>query len=68
MIKEEAVKTVKRIQHGDGLDRDNFPEKMKAILAKELWGSGEFSYGMEYGYILALIHIFNLTDKELTSE
>lgn len=36
-------------------DRNRFPEKLKGKMAKKLWNDSTFSYGMEYGYILAIL-------------
>lgn len=60
MNKKEAIKTIKEIRIGSGLDREKYPESKKGALAKDNWYDGKFSLGMEYGYILALMDIFNI--------
>ncbi len=53
---------IKRIQNGSGLNRDNFP-KMIADIAQDKWNEPLFSYGMEYGYILALHDLIDCVDS-----
>lgn len=59
----EAQKRIKAIQNGSGLNRDQFPEQMKGIVAKEKWYDSLFSYGMEYGYLLAMSDIVHGMDS-----
>lgn len=42
----------------NGLNRSNFPEECMGEIAKDKWNETDFKYGMEYGYILALVDIF----------
>ncbi len=51
-----ALLNIEDIQsdHGVG-NRDRFPESMKGEVAKDLWHDTKFAYGMEYGYILAIL-------------
>lgn len=44
---------IERVQNGQ-CDRASFPEEWKAQIAKAVWDKPLFSYGMEYGYLLAL--------------
>jgi hypothetical protein len=48
---------IKAVQNGSGLARENFPEGMKGRVARDLWNDTTFSYGMEYGYLLALVEL-----------
>lgn len=48
---------IRSIQNGYGLARDDFPEGMKGQIAKDLWNNSTFSYGMEYGYLLAMLDL-----------
>jgi len=63
--KKLAIETIKSIQSGEGLVRNRFPDSMKGRLAKNLWNEGHFHLGMEYGAILALMDIFDITVKDL---
>ena len=60
-----AINKIKDIRDGDGVDRKNYPETMKGSIAKRLWHGADFSYGMEYGYILALMDAFNIKEEDL---
>lgn len=57
MRREEALARIKEVQNGSGLSRDEFPEGMKGCIAKEHWHDLMFSYGMEYGYLLAMLEV-----------
>jgi hypothetical protein len=57
MTKEDARTRIEEIQDGSGLARDHFPEGMKGEMAKNLWHDTTFSYGMEYGYLLAMLDV-----------
>lgn len=59
----EARRRIKAIQSSGGVDRQNFPEDMKGELAREKWDDHTFDYGMEYGYLLAMLDIVNGTDS-----
>jgi len=65
MNKKQAIKKIASIQNGKGINTLIFPEKQKADIAKRFWRSGEFNLGMEYGYILALIEVFKIKNKEI---
>jgi len=58
-----AIAKIKNIQKSEGIARDSFPEEMKPN--ENMWENGNFSYGMEYGYILCLLHIYNITEEDL---
>lgn len=55
----EAQKRIAEIQNGYGVARDNLPETMRGSLAKDHWDDWLFAYGMEYGYLLAMMDIKN---------
>ena len=63
--KQAAIRFIKAIQNGE-LDRyenlDNFPRSNMAI---EYWDNHMFSYGMEYGAIMALMKVYNIQKDEL---
>ena len=44
---------VNNIKEGRGLNRDFFPDEEKGELAKRMWNEANFTYGMEYGFLLA---------------
>ncbi len=49
--------------HGVG-NRDRFPESMKGEVAKDLWHDTKFAYGMEYGYLLAILDLHDPAYRE----
>ena len=64
MNRREAIKWIKRIQSGSGVARYsiNVP---RDIMAKELWDDTTFTYGIEYGVIIALMETFDINKKDL---
>ncbi len=65
MMQNEAIEKIRAIRNGRGINRDAYPEEMRGRLASELWKSPDFSYGMEYGYILALMDAFYICPEDL---
>lgn len=63
MTKSEAIAKIKAIQSGRW-NRNN-PDPPKGLLAKALWNDASFSYGMEYGAIVALMQAFGITKNDL---
>lgn len=61
--KREALEIIKIIQSG-GWNR-NTPEPPKGTIAEDKWLDPDFSYGMEYGAIVALMQLFKLETKDL---
>ena len=59
----DAILYIKAIQNGS-FDR-NAVEVPKGSLAKRFWDDPTFSYGMEYGAILALMDLFDISKDEL---
>lgn len=64
-LKEEAIKWIKAIQSGSGVKRDNFPEDMKGSIVKDNWHDSIFTLGLEYGFIIGLMEVLNLTEEDL---
>lgn len=66
MTRDKAIKWFKEIQGGSGVDRSKFPNKMKGAIAKKLWDEDPiFSYGIEYGILIALREIYKITDDDI---
>ena len=65
MTKEEAIQQIKEIRNGNGIDRNEYPESMRGDIAKQVWNNNNFSFGMEYGYILGLMKTHSITKEEL---
>ena len=74
MEANEANRRIQMIQSSSGLKLENFPDKMKGEMARLLMDgerrvcefqndSTMFKYGMEYGYLLAMLDIVNGTDS-----
>jgi len=65
MKKQEAIQWIKDIQDGK-FNQDEFIDEMPlGSIATNNWHEGLFSYGMEYGAILAVMKIFDLTKEDL---
>jgi hypothetical protein len=64
--KQQAIQKIKKIQSG-WFDR-TYPESMKGSLAKRFWDDNTFGFGMEYGYILACLQIFDIEPEEIYNE
>lgn len=65
MTREHAIIWIKEIQNGEGVNMNKFPADMKGEIAKKLWSDATFSYGVEYGVMLALMEVFNITRDDL---
>lgn len=63
MTRVEAIQWFKEIQNGEGVDITDFPDRLKGSMAKQFWHDSMFSYGLEYGVLLALIKIFDLSEE-----
>ena len=68
MKKAEAIKWYKRISGGKGINRHKYLYVLKrGRIAKRAWDKAIFTLGIEYGAMMALIEIFNLTKEDLES-
>ncbi|KKP29410.1 MAG: hypothetical protein UR19_C0015G0006 [Candidatus Nomurabacteria bacterium GW2011_GWF1_31_48] len=65
MNKKSAIKKIRGITGGDGLDRSGYPVDMRGTIAQYKWNDGVFTLGFEYGYIKALMDSFEITEDEL---
>ena len=65
MNKTEAILWFKTIQSVYGINRDSFPKEMKGEIACVLWDDNNFTYGLEYGALIALQKIYNITTEDL---
>ncbi len=64
--RQQAIEIIKAIQSGNSLlDKDTFPDSLKGSIAKDLWDTCEFDYGMEYGAIQVLMVLFTIKAEEL---
>jgi hypothetical protein len=66
MTKDKAIKYIQDIQHGN-FNR-NEVDVPKGQIAERIWNDSKFSYGMEYGAILALMKAFNITKNDLYND
>lgn len=69
MTREQAIQWYNDITGGSGIDRND--ERLLEVLgrgeiAKGCWNETVFCYGLEYGVLIALIKIFDLTLWDLT--
>jgi len=66
-IRDKAIEMIRGIQNGDALSRDRELAEMvrEDEFKDDLWHNDEFSYGMEYGAIVALIKLFDIRAEEL---
>lgn len=66
MTKAEAIEWFKEITSGAGVDRDEVLEVLqRGSTAIAVWNDGTFTLGIEYGVLIALIKVFNLTAADL---
>ena len=61
--KEQAIKYIKDIRNG--IFERNVPAINKGRIAEKFWNDDTFSYGMEYGAILATMQLFDLTEDDI---
>lgn len=47
---------IAQVQNGE-IERHSFPEEMKGEIAKDVWHDAKFAFGMEYGYLLAMVDL-----------
>lgn len=68
--KQDAIRLFKEIQNGKSdIDRQNAVlATRRGSLAVERWEDGDWALAMEYGYMLALIECFGLTDEDLDED
>lgn len=67
MDKKEAIDWIKQIQSGSGVDRYAI-DVPKGEIAKRLWDDTVFTYGIEYGVIIALMTAFEITEEAFTND
>ena len=67
MNRTDAIRWIREIQGGSGVDRSQFPEALKGNLAKHCWDDEKFAYGIEYGVILALLKAYDIKPEDLRS-
>lgn len=63
-----ARERIRRIQNGSGLASHRFPDTMKGEIARRQWHDPMFSYGMEYGYLLAMVDLTEGADSTAASD
>ena len=61
MTKEEAIEWYKSIPKGTYKERKEYLDKFGAgEIAKNMWNDNTFTYGIEYGILIAIAKIFDL--------
>lgn len=65
MTKIEAICWLKKIQSGSGVDRTKFSNSMKGDVARSVWNDSLFTFGIEYGVMIALMKSFDITEEDL---
>jgi hypothetical protein len=66
MTREEAIAWYHRITGGNGLDRNAALRTLqRGSIAEGLWDDPTFTYGIEYGVLIALIEVFDLQPEDL---
>lgn len=63
--KKQAIEWIKSIKDGCGINNNKIPFKLRDPDAQQFWDRPIFSLGMEYGYILCLIDLFEITVEDL---
>lgn len=64
MNKQQAIDSIQYIRK-QGVDRSSFPDSMKGALARDNWDDPRFTLGMEYGFMLALMGAFEITETDI---
>lgn len=66
MTKQEAIAKINEVQSGSGIDRDAFLQVFEhSQLSRQFWNDGVFTLGIEYGYLIALIEVFQITREDM---
>jgi len=68
MTRKQAIEWYRAIQNDAGTFsvRKEYREKFGiGNIAEMLWNDGSFTYGMEYGILIAIAKIFDLTKSDL---
>lgn len=66
MNKQQAIELIRDIQDGsDIFDRHIVPNSMRGEIAKDKWNDELFAFGCEYGAIGAIMHCFDITEKDM---
>ena len=67
--RDDALKKINEITNGSGVDRDQFTDKVRrGQIAIEFWNDPRFSLGFEYGFVCALVDVFNITREEIDAK
>ena len=69
MTREEAIAWYRAIpEHGPYGPRAAYLKEFRiGSVADKIWDSGEFTLGMEYGMMIAIVRIFDLTPRDIWS-
>jgi len=65
VVKEQAIRYIKDVQNGKMDKTINGVPVGKIVDGLNLWYDTNFSYGMEYGAILALMQLFDIEKDDL---
>lgn len=66
MTRAEAIAWYKEITTGAGLDpSDTLHAIRRGRIDPNLWNDGMFTLGLQYGTMMALIKVFDLTREDL---
>jgi hypothetical protein len=67
MTKEEAISWYRKTTGGAGVDRWSVLDVLqRGSIAEKMWDSdATFSYGIEYGVLIALIKAFDLKREDI---
>ena len=61
MTATEAREWIQEIWNGEGVDRDKYVGRVpRGEMAKRYWNDTMFTYGVEYGVLIALVEVFDL--------
>lgn len=65
MNQRQAIEKIQAIRNGSGIDRTQFPDSMKGEVPKTKWNDVLFTLGLEYGYLMALMDVYELTQSDI---
>lgn len=68
LSRADAIAWYQAITGGEGVDRNSVLDVLeRGALAEKHWNDALFTYGIEYGVLIALISVFDLTNEEVHS-
>ncbi len=65
ITRDEAIARCKAVQSGEGVDREAVLQVLfSSQMSRLYWNDATFTYGIEWGYLIALVEAFGLTRED----